>query len=216
MRLLLTDINMPEVDGIALVEWIRADTGLRDLPVITLTSGSRPEDLARLESLQVVASLMKPVKRSELYDAVCLGLSGGAGPNVPTKEVSPPLPELRPLRVLLVEDSLVNQRLAVGLLEKHGHQVTVAANGKEALAELARGTFDVVLMDVEMPEMDGLEATAEIRKRELQTAAHVPIIAMTAHALQGDRQRCLDAGMDAYVPKPMRTRQLFEVIQSLL
>jgi CheY-like chemotaxis protein len=94
--------------------------------------------------------------------------------------------------------------------------VTVAGNGKEALVEMAHGAFDVVLMDVEMPEMDGLEATAEIRNQEQKTGAHVPIIAMTAHALQGDQQRCLDAGMDGYVPKPMRTKQLFEVINSLL
>ena len=124
-----------------------------------------------------------------------------------------PLP---PLNVLLAEDAVVNQKLIIGLMEKHGHSVTVAADGKEAIAALAEGEFDVVLMDVEMPEMDGLEATAVIRVKERQTGNHVPIIAMTAHAMKGDRQRCLEAGMDGYVSKPIRARQLFDALRSVL
>jgi CheY-like chemotaxis protein len=121
----------------------------------------------------------------------------------------------KPLRLLLAEDNAVNQRLAVSLLEKRGHQVVVASNGREALAALDRSQFDAVLMDMQMPEMDGFEATVAIRARESLTGGHTPIIAMTAHALKGDRERCLEAGMDAYVSKPIRPQELFEVLENL-
>ncbi|MFO7901742.1 MAG: response regulator [Pirellulaceae bacterium] len=116
----------------------------------------------------------------------------------------------------IAEDSQVNQKLAIGILEKFGHSVTVAGNGKEAIAALSSQKFDVVLMDVEMPDMDGLEATGHIRAKEKQTDEHVPIIAMTAHALKGDRQRCLEAGMDGYVSKPVRVQQLLKTMESVL
>jgi CheY-like chemotaxis protein/HPt (histidine-containing phosphotransfer) domain-containing protein len=121
---------------------------------------------------------------------------------------------LRPLRILLAEDSVVNQRLAVALLKKWHHEVAIAGNGREALDALEREPFDLVVMDVQMPEMDGLEATAAIRAREQETGGHIPIVAMTAHAMKGDRQRCLDAGMDGYVAKPVRARELYEMIES--
>ena len=127
-----------------------------------------------------------------------------------------PLPKLRPLQVLLAEDSLVNQKLAVALLEKQGHHVTVVDNGREAMAATASGQFDLVLMDVQMPDMDGLEATEGIRAREKQTGTHIPIIAMTAHALKGDRERCLASGMDEYVSKPIRANTLLRAMGSLL
>ena len=119
------------------------------------------------------------------------------------------------MQILLAEDSLVNQKLAVALLEGQGHTVTVVGNGKEAVAATAARKFDLVLMDVQMPEMDGLEATALIRAREQQTGGHLPILAMTAHALKGDRQRCLDAGMDGYVAKPIRAEELFDTIETM-
>jgi CheY-like chemotaxis protein/HPt (histidine-containing phosphotransfer) domain-containing protein len=122
----------------------------------------------------------------------------------------------RPLRILLAEDSVVNQKLAVGLLERHGHTVAVAHNGREVLATLDGGDYDVVLMDVQMPEMDGLEATSLIRERERQTGAHVPIIAMTAHAMRGDRETCLTAGMDGYISKPIRATKLFETLHAIV
>src|SRR5262249_47047565 len=118
----------------------------------------------------------------------------------------------RPLSVLLVEDNATNRLLAVSLLEKEGHTVETAPNGKEALAALARRPFDVVLMDVQMPEMDGFEATARIREREQGTGEHIPIVAMTAHAMKGDRERCLEAGMDGYVPKPIRAAELYQAL----
>jgi hypothetical protein len=128
---------------------------------------------------------------------------------------SPPLPAIPPLRILLAEDNIVNQTLAVRLLEKRGHAVTVAANGRDALAAFDRAPFDLVLMDVQMPEMDGFEATAAIRERERVTATHVPIIAMTAHAMKGDEERCLAAGMDGYLSKPIRSQQLYETLASV-
>jgi CheY-like chemotaxis protein len=217
VRLVLSDVNMPGVDGLTLTEWIRQDPELADTTVIVLTSGARSEDMKRCDELKIAAHLMKPVKQSELFDAIGLSL----GITVPEDEGEEGLgrergAELPPLHVLLAEDSLVNQKLAIGLMEKHGHSVAVANNGKEAIATLASQKFDVVLMDVEMPEMDGLEATAVIRVKEKQTGKHVPIIAMTAHAMKGDRERCLEAGMDAYVSKPIRARQLFETLESVL
>ena len=217
VQLVLSDVNMPEVDGLTLTEWIRHDPELAATTVIVLTSGTRPEDHKRCCELNVARHLMKPVKQSELFDAIATSL----GIVVPLDEeehrahqtCEAPLP---PLRVLLAEDSLVNQKLTVGLMEKHGHVTVVANNGKEAIAALASQQFDIVLMDVEMPEMDGLEATAIIRVTERQTGNHLPIIAMTAHAMKGDRERCLEAGMDAYVSKPIRARQLFETLQSVI
>jgi two-component system sensor histidine kinase/response regulator len=215
--LLLSDVNMPEADGITLTEWIRQDPELADTTVIVLTSGARSDDLKRCEGLGVAAHLMKPVKQSELFDAIGMSL----GITIREDEVEATLqgePESqRPsLRCLLAEDSLVNQKLAVALLEKHGHKVTVTNNGKEAIAALASQQFDVVLMDVEMPEMGGLEATAVIRVQEQQRGTHIPIIAMTAHAMKGDRERCLDAGMDGYVAKPIRAAQLFQTIEAVV
>ena len=215
--LVLSDVNMPEVDGLTLTEWIRQDPDLADTTVIVLTSGARPDDMRRCDELKVAAHLMKPVKQSELLGAIEMSL-GAAVPEDEGMEASPGEPKeaLPPLHVLLAEDSLVNQKLAIGLMEKHGHSVVVANNGKEAIAALASDQFDVVLMDVEMPEMDGLEATAVIRVKERQTGKHVPIIAMTAHAMKGDRERCLEAGMDDYVSKPIRAQQLFDTLRSVL
>ena len=217
VELVLSDVNMPEVDGLTLVEWIRRDSELADTRVIVLTSGARPGDSRRCEDLRITASLMKPVKQSELFDAIATSM----GMDITEKgseavSRGEPTVTLPPLRVLLAEDSLVNQRLAVGLLEKHGHSVTVANNGKEAVEWFAQESFDVILMDVEMPEMDGFEATAVIRVKERHSGGRVPIIAMTAHAMKGDRERCLEAGMDGYVSKPIRVQQVLETLQAVL
>ena len=219
-ELVLTDINMPEMDGFALIEQIRADDKLADTITIILTSGDRPNDAARAEKLGVSQRLLKPVKQSELFDAVAAALGMGALPEAPAVEEAPAA--VRPLKILLAEDSLVNQRLAVGLLERHRHEITVVNNGQEALDALARERFDLVLMDVQMPELDGLEATRRVRAAEQDAGngsgprPHVPIIAMTAHALKGDRERCLAAGMDEYVSKPIRERQLLAAMRAVL
>ena len=157
----------------------------------------------------VAAHLMKPVTQSELFDAIAVSLGLATADNEETSEVSRILAPLQPLRILVAEDSLVNQKLAVGLLQKHGHSVTIANNGKEAISAVTSQQFDIVLMDVEMPEMDGLEATAAIRTWEKSRGKHVPIIAMTAHAMKSHREMCLEAGMDDYVSKPIRAQELF-------
>ena len=207
-RLVLSDVNMPDVDGFQFAEWIRARMELSQLPVILLTSGARMGDQHRREQLGIAASLMKPIKQSELYNTIVRVL--GVTPTQQPSEKPAAAEQERPLRVLLAEDSLFNQRLAVTLLEKRGHQVTLAQTGRAAVEAFERETFDVILMDVQMPELDGLEATEQIRRREQDDGLpRTPIIAMTAHALKGDREHCLDIGMDEYVSKPIDPEQLF-------
>ncbi len=185
--------------------------------ILMLTSGDRPGDVARCREIGVAAYLLKPVKQSELFDAIVSAL-GIAVPEEEMAEASEIVraQPLRPLRILLAEDSHVNQRLAIGLLEKQQHSVFVANNGREAIAAWESEPFDLILMDVQMPEMDGFEATTLIRAKEARLGKRIPIIAMTAHAMKGDRERCLDYGMDDYISKPVRPRQLYETIQSVL
>jgi CheY-like chemotaxis protein len=182
-----------------------------------LTSGDQPGDVSRCERLGIAAYLMKPIKQSELLDSIVLALGVTAAEDEgPEGAVVRRPTQLPPLRVLLAEDSLVNQKVAVALLEREGHTVFVANNGREAVAAFESQGFDLVLMDVQMPEMDGFEATATIRGKEQQTGRHVPIIAMTAHALKGDRERCLEAGMDNYVAKPIHAERLFETMKAAI
>ncbi len=168
--------------------------------------------------LGIVARLLKPVAHGELLEAIVRALhlslarAGGRGPA--TLEAAPE--KRRPLRILLTENNLVNQRLAVGLLEKRGHTVVIAADGIQALAALARESFDLMFMDVQMPEMGGYEATARIRATEKNTGRHLPIIAMTAYAMKGDRERCLAGGMDGYVSKPIQAMELFRTMNEVL
>jgi two-component system, sensor histidine kinase and response regulator len=213
-RLVLTDSHMPGMDGFALAERIQESELLRSTLIMMLTSANQPQEVSRCRQLGIAAYLLKPVKQSELCEAILLatGVTAAEETVEPAKERERPA-TFRRLRVLLAEDSFVNQKLVVTLLEREGHTVHVAGNGRIALAALAAQTFDLVLMDVQMPEMDGLEATAAIRTRERTSdSGHVPIIAMTAHALKGDRERCLEAGMDEYLSKPIHPRQLLEMI----
>jgi PAS domain S-box-containing protein len=215
-RLVLTDAHMPDMSGFALAEAIRRDPALTSTVIMMLTSGDQPSDVARCEELHIAAHLMKPVKQSELLDAIMLA----AGLAAPDHEGLAAIVSQRgrpvPLRILLAEDSLVNQKLVIALLEAQGHQVVVVGNGREALAALISQPFDLVLMDVQMPEMDGLEAATAIRARERIAGGHVPIVAMTAHALKGDRELCLAAGMDEYIAKPIRAHALFDVIEAVV
>jgi CheY-like chemotaxis protein len=161
---------------------------------------------------------LKPIKQSELFDALMseLGITSAEDETSAASSEPSIVAEPQRLRILLAEDSLFNQKLAVALLEKRGHSVTVAQHGREALAAVEQNAFDLVLMDVQMPEMDGLEATRAIREWEKDRAHRLPIVAMTAHAMKGDRERCLEAGMDAYVAKPVRAKDLFETIDELM
>ena len=217
--LVLTDANMPDVDGFTLAERIKSDDGLRGTVIMMLTSGDRPGQIARCDRLGVAAHLLKPVKQSELFDTILAALGISAPEDHPAAGATAselPSGKLEPLCILLAEDSIVNQKLAVGLLERHGHTVLVANHGKEAVAAIESQDVDLVLMDVQMPEMDGFEATKIIRDREKATGKHVPIIAMTAHAMKGDRDRCLNAGMDDYVAKPIRAKHLLRTIGAVL
>lgn len=214
-QLIITDAHMPEVNGFQLVEWIKANHTLGSTVIMMLTSRDGPGDIAHCESLGIAGYLMKPIKQSEMFDAIVAAM-GVAEPEE-EKALEATLPgSMRPLRILLAEDSYVNQRLAVVMLTKWGHEVAIANNGREAVVKLEQDTFDLVLMDVQMPEMDGYQATAVIREREAQKGKRVPIIALTAHAMKGDREDCLAAGMDGYLSKPIRAADLGRAIEEVL
>ncbi len=215
-QLVLTDANMPELDGFQLAQQVKSDSQLGSTVIMMLTSGDRPGDVARCEQIGVAAYLLKPIHQSELLESILLALGASAAQQQPSATLAEDTPSLGPLRILLAEDSLVNQKLAVGLLSRQGHSVIVANDGQEAVAALAANEVDLVLMDVQMPGMDGFEATAAIRAREKRTGKHVPILAMTAHAMKGDRERCLEAGMDDYIAKPIFANQLFAKMRELL
>ena len=215
---LLIDAHMPGMDGFELVTHIQKHTGLTQARIVMLTSAGQRGDAGRCRELGVAAYLTKPVAQSQLLDALRAVLGAKPAVGEPAELVTRlSLGEgQRKPRVLLAEDNTVNQRLAVRLLEKRDHEVTVVNNGREALAALEKDDFDVVLMDVQMPQVDGFEATALIREREKTTGRHIPIIAMTAHAMKGDRQRCLAAQMDGYVAKPIKAEELFKEIESVV
>ena len=212
--LLLMDLMMPAMDGLETVARIRKSAAHAELPVLLLSSAGRDEDIARSRQLGITRSLIKPVKQSDLLDAIIAALDQGALPEAAPAVDEQVVPELR-RRVLLAEDGLVNQQVAINLLRDRGHEVETVDNGRDAVMRATGETFDLVLMDVQMPEMDGLEATAAIRAREEESGDHLPIIAMTAHAMKGDRERFLAAGMDGYVAKPVRPRELYEVVEGV-
>jgi len=219
--LVLTDMQMPDMDGFTLAERIKENPLFSAATIMMLTSAGQRGDAARCRELGIAAYLTKPVKQADLSDAISIALGKrsevGVQPALVTRHS---LREARRiLRILLAEDNPVNQTLAIRLLEKRGHTVVVAGNGREALAILAKAAFsgfDLVLMDIQMPEMDGFEATAAIREKEKSSGKHLPIIALTAHAMKGDHERCLAAGMDGYVSKPIRAEELHAAIGKVL
>jgi two-component system, sensor histidine kinase and response regulator len=216
--LLIVDCHMPEMDGFTLVEVIRKSPDWMGLITVMLSSGGQRGDAQRCKQLGMAAYLVKPILQSELLETLLGALGSPLGTGQPAELVAKHSlwKEKRPLRVLLAEDNVVNQRLAVRMLEKQGHTVVVAGDGVRALRALERDRFDVVLMDVQMPRMDGVEVTAAIRKREIATGDHMPVLAMTAHAMAGDRQRFLESGMDGYISKPVNQKELFEAIENVL
>ncbi len=216
--LVLVDSIMPDVDGFTLISQIKDDPRLSAATIMMLSSGGRRGDGARCRQLGVAAYLLKPIGQSELLNAILHAMGSKterAAPEALLVTRHSVREHGRGLRILLAEDNLVNRTLAVRLLEKHGHAVEVATDGREALRKYKAGKFDLILMDVQMPEVDGFEATAAIRELEKTTGAHVPIVAMTAHALTGDRERCLAVGMDGYIAKPFRAEELLIEMEKL-
>ena len=214
---MLIDADMPRVDGFALVSQINEKfAGQAGHSVMLLTSGDRSADVTRCESLGLDAYLMKPINQSELFDTLVEVFHGGQADTGAAEQPAAEAVPLSGLKILLAEDSLYNQKLAVALLERRGHHVVVANNGAEAVGLVRSQTFDLVLMDVQMPEMDGLEATRVIRERETESDRRLPIVAMTAQAMKGDRERCLEAGMDDYLTKPVRSAELYATIEKVV
>lgn len=217
--LILSDVNMPEMDGFGFTCKLRENPRYGETPVILLTSADRTGDTQRCRNLNISAHLMKPIKQSLLLDAIVTAVA----PNGPAPESTatpvletPVAASQRALHILLAEDNAVNQKFAVRTLEKRGHTVVVANNGREAVEHWEKEDFDIILMDVQMPEMDGMAAVARIRELEQESGSHIPIVAMTAHAMKGDRERCLDGGMDGYVTKPIKAATMFAEIDRLL
>ncbi len=213
-RLALLDVMMPQMDGFELVRRIRQQAEQDGLTILMLSSAHRPEDSANAKTLNVAKCLNKPITQSILLNGITASLgTARADERPPDALVADLSMAFVRRRVLLAEDGVVNRQVALSLLEKRGHRVTAVENGQQAVEAWRRESFDVVLMDVQMPVMDGFAATAAIRREEQPAGRHTPIIAITAHAMKGDRERCLGAGMDDYVSKPFRPRELFTAIE---
>jgi CheY-like chemotaxis protein/HPt (histidine-containing phosphotransfer) domain-containing protein len=216
--LVLLDSHMPGMDGFGVARRIRENPDLAEVRLIMLTSGESFGDVARCRENKIDSYLIKPVRPSELLDRIRAAM--GAQPSRPAHlnrlDGCDAEEDIRSLRVLLAEDNPVNQKLALRLLEKRRHTVFLAGDGREALALLEKESFDLILMDLQMPNLDGLEATAQIRIQEQGTGRHVPIVAMTAHAMVGDKERCLAGGMDGYVSKPVQPSELYQVIKNVV
>ena len=222
LKLVLLDSHMPDTDGFALAAEIRRRTAVEATAIVLLVPASEFARAERYRELGVTGCVAKTVSRSQLMDAIRLALGGAPPPGPqpvaaaqPANRVSK-LAHTFPLRILLAEDNPVNQMVAGRLLQSQGHLVKVASSGPEALAAIEANQFDLVLMDAQMPGMDGFEATCAIREREKLRGGHLPIVALTAHAMSGDRERCLSAGMDGYASKPIRAEDLFHEIERVL
>jgi CheY-like chemotaxis protein len=214
-RLVLLDLQMPDMDGFEVGRRIREDSNNSDLQIIMLTSVGMRGDSERCKDIGIGGYLVKPVKQSELLDGIMLAMDRpdeGKKPVITRHTIQE---ARRRLRVLVAEDNPINQKLAIKILEKRGHLVSVVSNGQEAIDASKEEYFDLILMDVQMPDLDGFEATGRIRNREEEEGGHIPIVAMTAHAMKGDKELCLAAGMDDYVSKPIKVNELFTVIERL-
>ena len=226
-ELVLTDCHMPQMDGFMFVEELRKSPELAGATIMMLTSGGHLGDAARCRELGLAAYLFKPVSQGDLVEAIRQALAEravGSGPplrlvarpaNTPAGTPKPG--EGRsPLRVLLAEDNAINQLVALRIMEKQGHEVVVVENGLNAIEAFESTRFDVVLMDVQMPVIGGFEATTKIRDLERTRGGHLPIIGLTAHAMKGNRERCLEAGMDGYLAKPVKAQELCALIEQLV
>jgi signal transduction histidine kinase/CheY-like chemotaxis protein len=214
-QLVLLDAMMPEMDGFTLAERIKENPDLAQTTLMMLSSAGLADDADRCRELGIVRCLTKPIKAPDLLDAITRALTAASEEQPSAATIDKRPGKVTPRRVLLAEDGLVNQKVAVNLLERRGHAVVVVENGEQAVAAVERESFDIVLMDVEMPEMDGLQATKVIRGKEQDSGRRIPIVAMTAHALKGDRERFLDIGMDGYLAKPIEVAQLYETVEAV-
>jgi len=212
-QLILLDAHMPEMDGFELARRIHGTPSLAASTVMMLSSAPHVEDADRCRETGIRRYLVKPIFQNELQQAILSELQGRIAPAGRKPATAPDMRPGPALRILLAEDNVVNQKVAARVLERRGHTITLANNGAEAVTLYARDKFDVILMDIQMPEMNGYEATTAIRDRERTTGAHVPIIALTAHAMTGDRGRCLAAGMDDYVSKPIHLEELLRKVE---
>ncbi|MCJ7681823.1 MAG: response regulator, partial [Candidatus Aminicenantes bacterium] len=214
IALAIIDSQMPEMDGFELARRIQSNPLFRKLRIMMLTSSGMRGDAARCRELGILAYLTKPVKQSELLNTIMIVLSKDTVQSTPEPLITKySIREgHKRLRILVAEDNPINQKVAAHILQKYGNTVILANNGKEALEALKKEEFDLILMDVQMPVMDGFQATAAIRKTEKTTGKHIPIIALTAHAMKGDKEKCLEAGMDDYVSKPIKPDILFQTI----
>src|SRR5262249_10819943 len=217
--LVLLDARMPDADGLALAAKIRKRAELSATRTILLTSGDRPRDLARSRELRIAARLLKPVQQDELLETIYRVMSRAPG-DAPTPAEEPagepgPVPAAAPLQILLAEDDEFSAQLMEKLLARRGHRVRLASNGREALALAGQGGFDLMLLDVHMPELDGLAVVRGIRERERAAGGHLPVIALTARSRQEDRERCLAAGVDDFLTKPVSSADLLAAIDRL-
>jgi len=211
--LVFLDCMMPEMDGFTLARRIQSNPELNNPTMVMISSAGQLENKRECKRAGIFRYLNKPVIHSELLDCIVAAFSDESLNQALLESSIEKTAQATPLSILLVEDSIINQRVALGLLQRHGHKISVADNGKDAVEAATAGAFDLVLMDVHMPDMDGLLATKEIRKIEARIGKRTPIIAMTADAMKGDKERCLDAGMDDYVSKPIQAEELYRVIQ---
>jgi two-component system sensor histidine kinase/response regulator len=216
--LVILDAQMPGMDGFSVAEALKQRPHLGNAMVVMLTSAGLRGDSARCRELGIQGYLPKPVRRADLLESlkIVLGCSPAEEPSAALVTVHTLRERRTRLRILVVEDNEVNQLLATRLLEKRGHSVTVAPNGRAAIEALEKQSFDVILMDVQMPVQGGLETAALIREAEKSTHKHVPIIALTANAMAGDRELCLESGMDDYLTKPLQAKSLFAMIERVL
>jgi len=218
-RLALLDVMMPVIDGFQLAEEIRSNPALSDINLIMLSSIGQTDNSERIRQLNIARFIAKPVKQSALLDTILTtcdeNAAVAASESTHQEKIAPDQPA-RTLHFLLAEDGVVNQKVAISLLEQRGHTVVLATNGKEAVEAFKQEIFDAILMDIQMPDMDGFEATAQIRELQEQIRQFTPIIAMTAHAMKGDKERCLEAGMDGYISKPLHRDTLYKTIEELV
>lgn len=214
-QLMLLDVQMPDMDGFSVAERVRKNPRLQDCKLIMLSNAGLDDDAERCEEIGVARYLIKPVKQSDLRDTILQVVTDDGSGRGDRSDEELETERRQPRRILLADDGIVNQQVARELLESRGHQVVVVNNGKQAVEAYSREPFDLVLMDVQMPEMDGFEATATIRELEKSSGTHMHIVAMTAHALKGDRERCIQAGMDSYLTKPINSDALYESVESV-